>query len=196
MCPNREYKLLDKMRFITIGVILLGFFSVESFALDSHSSGHSKMDHSKMDHSKMQMNRKVLTEATKKSVILALEANEALHQSFFEYDGKLVEQNARKLKSAIEAINDAEIKKLLNFSKSKLSEIKASNDREVNNKNYHLVSMALIHIINKYDVGTKYNAYSCPMVKMKWVQNSTKMTKINNPYAPNMPHCGTQDSKY
>jgi hypothetical protein len=107
-----------------------------------------------------------------------------------------VESNAMNLKKAIDAIEDKEVAKLLNFSKGKLKEIKASNDREVNNKNYHLVSMALIHIVNKYDVGSKYNAYSCPMVKKKWVQNSSKMAKVHNPYAPNMPHCGSKDSRY
>ena len=65
-----------------------------------------------------------------------------------------------------------------------------------NNQNYHLTSMALIHIVNTYDVGNEYNAYSCPMVKKKWLQNSKKMAKVHNPYAPNMPHCGGQDSNF
>ncbi len=203
MCPNCEKKLSFKKSFLVLGFVALGMFGLESYASDSHGShDHSKMkngkmDHSKMDHSKMKKgSRKALTEATRKSVVSALEANEALHSSFFKYDGKSVEQNAKKLKSAIDAIEDKEIGKLLKFSKVKLSEIKASSDRKVNNKNYHLVSMALIHIVNKYDVGSKYNAYSCPMVKKKWVQNSSKMTKVHNPYAPNMPHCGSQDTTY
>ena len=85
---------------------------------------------------------------------------------------------------------------LLTFSKTKLDQIKASNDREDNNQNYHLVSMALIHVVKEYDVGSKYNAYSCPMVKKKWLQNSKKISKVHNPYAPEMPHCGSQDSHH
>ncbi len=203
MCPNCENKLSFKKSFLVLGFVALGMFGLESYASDSHGShDHSKMkngkmDHSKMDHSKMKKgDRKTLTVAVKKSVVSALEANEALHSSFFKYDAKAVEANAMKLKNAIDAIENKEVAKLLNFSKGKLSEIKASNDRETNNKNYHLVSMALIHIVNKYDVGSKYNAYSCPMVKKKWVQNSTKMAKVHNPYAPNMPHCGSQDTTH
>ncbi len=203
MCPNCEKKLSLKKSFLVLSVVALGLFGMESYASgtqgghDHSKMNHSKMDHSKMDHSKMKKgDRKSLSEAAKKSVVSALEANEALHSSFFKYDAKAVESNAMKLKKAIDAIEDKEVAKLLNFSKNKLSEIKASNDRETNNKNYHIVSMALIHIVNKYDVGSKYNAYSCPMVKKKWVQNSSKMAKVHNPYAPNMPHCGSQDSHH
>ncbi len=198
MCPNCEKKLSLKKSFLILSVVALGLFGMESYASGTQGGhDHSKMNHSKMDHSKMKKgDRKSLSEAAKKSVISALEVNEALHSSFFKYDAKAVESNAMKLKKAIDAIEDKEVAKLLNFSKTKLSEIKASNDRETNNKNYHLVSMALIHIVNKYDVGSKYNAYSCPMVKKKWVQNSSKMVKVHNPYAPNMPHCGSQDSKH
>lgn len=198
MCPNCEKKLSLKKSFLVLSVVALGVFGMESYASGSQGGhDHSKMNHSKMDHSKMKKgDRKSLSEAAKKSVVLALEANETLHSSFFKYDAKAVESNAIKLKKAIDAIEDKEVAKLLNFSKTKLSEIKASNDRETNNKNYHLVSMALIHIVNKYDVGSKYNAYSCPMVKKKWVQNSSKMAKVHNPYAPNMPHCGSQDSHH
>ena len=193
MCPNCEKKLSLKKSFLVLSVVALGLFGMESYASGTHGSH----DHSKTDHSKMKKgDRKKLSEAAKRSIVLALEANEALHSSFFKYDAKAVESNAMELRKAIDAIEDKEVAKLLNFSKGKLKEIKASNQREENNKNYHLVSMALIHIVNKYDVGSKYNAYSCPMVKKKWVQNSSKMAKVHNPYAPNMPHCGSQDSNH
>ena len=151
-----------------------------------------------MNHGKMKKNgkRKILNDSAKKSVITVLEANEELHNSFFKYDGKKVESAAKKLKSAIDNVSDSEVSKLLKFSKTKLGEISSSKSRDDNNQNYHLVSMALIHIVNTYDVGTKYNTYSCPMVKKKWLQNSKKMAKVHNPYAPNMPHCGSQDTKY
>ena len=140
--------------------------------------------------------RKELLPDTKKSVIAVLSVNESLHSAFFTYSGKLVEKEAKNLIEKINDIKDEEISKLLKFSKSKLSEIKEVNARGENDQNYHSVSMALIHIVNKYDLGSKYNAYSCPMVKKKWIQNSEKMSKVHNPYAPGMPHCGSQDSKY
>ena len=195
MCPDCEKKVSFKKSLIIFGAVGLTLWGIEGFA--SGTQDHNKMDHSKMDHSKMSKgNRKALSEDAKKSVLTALDANDALHGAFFKYDAKSVETNAQKLIKAIDAIKDEVISKLLKFSKTKLSEIKASSDREANNKNYHLVSMALIHIVNKYDVGAKYNAYSCPMVKKKWIQNSEKMAKVHNPYAPNMPHCGSQDTHH
>ena len=140
--------------------------------------------------------RKKLDDKTKEAVLSVLKVNEELHASFFKYDGKKVEKNAKKLKSEIDKIKDKEILKLLSFSQKSLAEIKASKDRKQNNKTYNLVSMALIHVMNTYDLGSKYNAYSCPMVKKKWVQNSKKMARVHNPYAPEMPHCGSKDSDY
>lgn len=140
--------------------------------------------------------RKKLDEKTKEALLSVLKVNEDLHASFFKYDGKEVEKNAKKLKSEIDKIKDKEISKLLTFSQKSLAEIKASKDRKQNNKTYNLVSMALIHVMNTYDLGSKYNAYSCPMVKKKWIQNSKKMARVHNPYAPEMPHCGSKDSKY
>jgi len=140
--------------------------------------------------------RKKLTEETKSKLITVLDSNESLHAAFFKYEGKNVEKAAQSLKTKMKAIENAEIKKLLKFSIGKLDELKSDTERETNNQNYHLVSMALIHLVNTYDLGDAYNAYSCPMVKKKWVQNSKKMARVHNPYAPGMPHCGTQDSEH
>lgn len=182
--------------------VILFFNLISLVFINSVYASGSHKNHMHKDHKKMEMEeakktgRKSLNDASKKTVITMLEKNEKLHAAFFTYDAKAVEKNATELKNAMDAIKDEEVSKLLKFSKTKLSEIKASNDREVNNQNYHIVSSALIYIVNMFDVGPKYNAYSCPMVKKKWVQNSKKMAKVHNPYAPEMPHCGTQDSHY
>ena len=182
---------------VACGILMLTVVGNARASGGQKGHDHSKMDHGSTKHSKMsQKSREKLTPAARKYLISALEANESLHEAFFNYDGKIVEAEAERLGKLISAIEDEQVSKLLKFSRSKLNEIKAANDREVNDKNYHLVSMALIHIINKYDVGRKYNAYSCPMVKKKWVQNSEKMLKVHNPYAPNMPHCGSQDTRH
>ena len=198
MCPDCEKKLSFKKSLLLLVIVGLGLWGMVSYASETHKD-HAKMDHSKVDHSTMKKmskkgNRKSLNEETKESVVNALEANEKLHSSFFKYDGEKVEAAAKKLIKAIEDIEDSEVSNLLNFSKTKLKQIKASNSRDDNNQNYHLVSMALIHVIKIYDVGEKYNAYSCPMVKKKWIQNSSKMSKVHNPYAPKMPHCGSKDT--
>tara|TARA_R110002072_G_scaffold534_6_gene4085 strand:+ start:258011 stop:258571 length:561 start_codon:yes stop_codon:yes gene_type:complete len=180
-----------KFGFIILSLTLLSIIGPQARASGSHD--HSDMGHSHKEHDKKRMS---LSKEAKASIVSVLEANEQLHASFFNYDAKKVEENAKNLKEKINSIQDKKLAKLLKFSKVKLSEITAKSSREENNDNYHLVSMALIHVVNKYDVGEKYNAYSCPMVKKKWVQNSKKSNKINNPYAPNMPHCGSKDSNF
>ena len=187
-----------RLSIATFGILMLTVFAANAGTPGNQGDyDHSKKSHGSIKHSKTnQKSRKKLTHAARESLISALVANESLHQAFFDYDGKIVEAKAKRLGKLISAITDEQISKLLKFSQSKLDEIKAANDREVNNENYHLVSMALIHIINKYDVDKKYNAYSCSMVKKKWVQNSEKMLKVHNPYAPNMPHCGSQDTRH
>lgn len=177
---------------------LLSFMVITLVGTSFNAIG--QMDHSKMNHGKkMEMNksgRKSIDAKTKKEVLKVLKLNEQVHSSFFDYDGKKVEANAKALNDAIKSISNADIAKLLKFSTTKLDAIKDSNERASNDQAYHLVSMALIHIVNTYDVGSEYNAYSCPMVKKKWLQNSKKMAKVHNPYAPNMPHCGGQDTSY
>jgi hypothetical protein len=153
-----------------------------------------KMNEKKKDTSAS--TRKALTEEEKSQIIKVLKANEALHAAFFKYEASKVEAAATSLNTNIEGLSNKEISKLLKYSQSLLMKIKASSEREENNKNYHLVSMALIHIVNTYDIGDEYNSYSCPMVKKKWVQNTKESDQVNNPYAPNMPHCGRKDSKH
>jgi len=175
---------------------LLTAIAMFVFSFSAFASGTQHGDHSNHGKKMKHKERVKLSDSEQKEVISALEANEALHASFFTYDAKKVESNAVKLSEAIKKISNSEVKKLLEFSLTKIADIKAGNDRDKNNQNYHLASMALIHIVNKYDVGDKYNAYSCPMVKKKWIQNSKKMAKVHNPYAPEMPHCGSQDSHF
>ncbi len=142
--------------------------------------------------------RKAVSESLKGELIEVLKKNEQLHQAFFDYEEQKskIPKIANQLRNSIEKISDPEIKNLLNFSQEKLKEMTADSSKSENNQRYHLVSMALIHILDSYNLGSSYNAYSCPMVKKKWIQNSKKMAKVHNPYAPEMPHCGSQDSKY
>ena len=140
--------------------------------------------------------RKELEKKERQEVIKVFEVNEKLHNSFYDYQAKKVVRNAEKLAQAMEGISNPEVKNLLKYSQKKLKEISASKDKKANSQIYHMVSMALIHVLNQYDLGDTYNAYSCPMVKKKWVQNSKKKNKVHNPYASNMPHCGSKDTAY
>jgi hypothetical protein len=194
----------NKLLLITTLVIAL---TANTYASSSHKmpmkeKGKTKVDHSKMDHTKMKADsnkkskRKTLSDESKKEIIAVLDANETLHNSFFKYEADKVEESAIKLDSTISLVKDSDITKLLKYSKTILSKIKAVNTRDINNQHYHMVSMALIHIVNTYDIGGKYNSYSCPMVKKKWLQSSKESDEINNPYAPDMPHCGRKESKH
>jgi hypothetical protein len=190
-------KLLSIMFSLALGLNAMAAGEDHSY----HNMDHSKMDHSKMDHSKMK-HKKMMKDDGKKKSLSATEkkkleavyaANEELHKAFFKYDAKTVETKAQALAEAVAKIEDKELSKLLSFSQKKLKDITASKSREDNNKSYHTVSMALIHVLKKFDVGSTYAAYSCPMVKKKWVQNTKKMAKVHNPYAPEMPHCGAKE---
>ena len=140
--------------------------------------------------------RKALDSKAIKQIEAVLLANEKLHASFFEFDPAKISSAAKSVGAAIGKIEVPELKKLLSFSKSKLEAMTADKSKDELNKDYHLVSMALIHIIKNFDVGDTYNAFSCPMVKMKWVQNTSKLAKVQNPYASNMKQCGSQDTKF
>lgn len=163
-----------------------------AFAQKGHDHHMMKNHGSKMD--MKDAARKSLDAKTKEQLLAALKINEDLHTSFFDYNAIKVEKNAAALSLSLSQVKDPEISKILSYSLKKLNGIKAGNDRKLNNKNYHSVSMTLIHLIRRYDLGDDYKGYSCPMVKMKWVQNSKKMSKVHNPYAPEMKHCGSQES--
>jgi hypothetical protein len=179
-------------------IFILTLFSTQAFSSgsDHMMDNGKKMKNGKMMGDTKSSKRKTVSKKVKMQLIKMLGDNESLHNSFYKYSGKKVEKHAKKVADSLSKVKDPEIVKLMAFAKTKLAEIKEKSPRESNNQNYHLFSMALIHVINSYDVGSKYNAYSCPMVKKKWVQNSKKMAKVHNPYAPNMPHCGAQKSHH
>lgn len=141
-------------------------------------------------------NRIKLDSKIQKSVINVLEKNEALHASFFTYNAKEIEKNAELVIAAINKIPKSVVSKKLTFAKTKLTELSSKKTTKENNESYSIASTALVHIVNTYDVGPKYNSYSCPMVNKKWVQNSKKKLRTHNPYAPEMPHCGQRDTDH
>ncbi len=125
-----------------------------------------------------------------------LSANDKLHASFFEYDATAVEKAAKEVAQKIEELKDPELSKLLKVTKEKLELIGQSKSEETNKENFYIVSLGLGNIINKYNVGGKWNVYSCPMVKKKWIQDSSKVDDVQNPYASSMPNCGSKDTNY
>ncbi len=125
-----------------------------------------------------------------------LKAADKLHASFFEYDAKKVESEAKTVIAKIDQLKDPELTKLLKVTKEKLALLGPAQNEEANKENFYIVSLGLGNIINKYDVGGKWNVYSCPMVKKKWIQDSSKVDDVQNPYAASMPNCGTKDTNF
>ncbi|MDA8792735.1 hypothetical protein N9N67_05785 [Bacteriovoracaceae bacterium] len=140
--------------------------------------------------------RAKISPEVKQEIINLFQTNESLHSSFFDYNAEQVEKSALELKMVISKIKSEQVNKILLNSVNLLSEIKAINEREQNNITYHKISLELITLLKSIDLGSIYNAYSCPMVKKKWVQNSQKKKRVHNPYDPSMPYCGAQDTRY
>jgi len=131
-----------------------------------------------------------ISDKEKQEILKVLETNEKLHWSFFKYDGAKVEKLASSIAGQMEKISHKEIKKLLTFAQKQIKTLKAKTPQKENNQTYHMFSMAMIHVMNTYDLGGKYAGYRCPMVRKQWVQNTKKLDKVHNPYAAYMPHCG------
>lgn len=134
--------------------------------------------------------KEAIDKTTTETMVKALELNEALHAAYFTYNAESVEKSATAVISELEKIKNKKLKTNLDKALGHLKKIKKSVKREDNNKFYHLASVYLIRIINKYDLGPKYQPYYCPMVRKKWIQNISKQEKVHNPYDPTMPHCG------
>lgn len=137
-----------------------------------------------------------LTKNNQTEAIQALDANDKLFDSFFSYSVKKIESNSRILISTINKMSSSDIKKEFEKSLPFLKKLCAKNKKALNNDLYNKVSLNFINIINRYDVGPHYNAYTCPMVNKRWVQNTKDSNKVKNPYADYMPHCGGQDTEY
>ena len=142
------------------------------------------------------MARRSLPAKIKMQIIAVLEGHEELHRAFFTYDKKKINSAAESLRMLARKVGVAPLKRPMILLVKDLVVLKDAKSREENNEAYHKVSLKLVDIIKKYDVGAHYNIYSCPMVKKKWVQNSSKRKRVHNPYAPEMPHCGQRDTDY
>ena len=91
----------------------------------------------------------------------------------------------------IHSLEKKEQKKVLNYSVLKLEEMITTDNWELIKNNFNIVSQGLLIIIEKELPNSKYRRYYCPMEKKYWIQNTAKVEKVHNPYAPDsMPHCG------
>lgn len=136
-----------------------------------------------------------LPDTVKSSVLVLLEKNDVLHDKFFTYNANDVASEVKnvlnliakdqKVFSSSQAL-DLEIQKVKNL----LLKLAPSQTEDENKKNFSLANALLVNVINSYDLGEKYKAYYCPMVRKKWIQDVSKKAKVQNPYDASMPECG------
>lgn len=123
-------------------------------------------------------------------------SNSELYQLFVDENYEEVKKQAEKVAQSIEKIENEDVAQLLDFTKKNLRDLGGDLDVDVLQEAYSMISTALIHVLKTYDIGPGYNAYYCPMVEKRWIQNSLKVTQIQNPYDKSMRQCGDQETSF
>ena len=172
MCPDCDKKISLKKTVITLSLVLLSLFGMKTFANEN----------------------KTLAEESKEQVLNSLKVYEKLHDAYYAYDNSKVVAQSQKLIKSLKAITNKDIQSKLNSQNvyTFLKAIKVTDNRTVNDSLLDNISKKINKVIlSRYDL-SDYNLYYCPMVKKHWLQNSKKMAKVHNPYAPDMKSCGSQ----
>jgi len=186
MCPDCDKKISFKKFFVTLSLVVASLFALKTFGSESH-------DHGKVM-KKENSQTKQLDKDSKAQILKSLKTYEKLHDAYYAYDNSKVVSESKKLTQSLEAISNKDIQSKLKSENvyTFLNAIKMTDNRTVNDSLLDNVSKKLNEIIlSKYDL-SDYNLYYCPMVKKHWLQNSKKMAKVHNPYAPDMKSCGSQ----
>lgn len=168
-------------------ILLLGFLAmaIPAFAQHNHDqhAGHA------------QTKRNTLQAKDKAELTEILAKNDVLFNAFLKKDNALIEKNAKELSSLV-GKSQSTIIKGVKANVSGLDGIKSSNKNEDNLKAYETFLNPLIKVVQQYDVGKKYNVFSCPMVKKSWIQDTEVNKDVKNVYAMDMLECGSQDTHF
>jgi hypothetical protein len=140
--------------------------------------------------------RKAISLDENQAIISVLVAYEELHAHFFDYNKEKLEASAQKLKATVDNLQDQNLKKTLSEVSNKASLIKSNARRPDNNQAMNSLSFTLIKYLKNNEVKAPYNAYLCPMTKLRWIQNSKKLPSVSNPYSPEMPNCGRAETDF
>ncbi len=130
------------------------------------------------------------------NLLSLFKSNEALLMAFIRYDSKLIQKEAEKTLTHLNMIKDLKLTRILKDSNKFLKKLVKSTHRKEQNYLYSLFSIKLIRVLKTISLPGKYNVYYCPMKKKSWIQNSSLLKIVNNPYASSMPHCGVQKTNY
>lgn len=142
-----------------------------------------------------EVKRKTINEKEKANALEVLAKNEILFNAFLKKDASLAEKTAKELQQLLKSKNTPVLKEV-NAQAPKLLSIKSSNKPEENLKAYESFLNPLIKVVQSYDVGGRYNVFSCPMVKKSWLQDVQANKEVRNVYAMDMLECGKQETNF
>lgn len=171
-------------------LLLLGILAIALPVFAQHNH-----DHHHDNHAKPEVKRLSLSGKDKPVLSEILAKNDLLFNSFLKKDKDLIEKHAKEL-SVLVSTADSSIVKQVKAKVSSLNSIKSSNTNEDNLKAYESFLNPLISLVQQYDVGGKYNVFSCPMVKKSWIQDLKTNKDVRNVYAMDMLECGSQDTHF
>ena len=139
--------------------------------------------------------RRTISADDKAAMISVLTKNDSLFNSFLKRDKAQIEKNASEL---LTFVKNSQSPLLVGVKKDldPLSSIKSSKTMEENVSAYGKFLVPLITVVQSYDVGGKFNVFTCPMVKKSWIQNIEVNKEVKNVYAMDMLECGSQDTHY
>lgn len=183
-------KLMSKV--LALVAFLLLFISCQAQEQKESSDSQSATEKQVSE----EFDRKKLSMDVKTQLREVYRRNDKLYQLFVDEKYDQVKKQAEEVALAIEKIESEDVTQLLNFTKKNLRDLEGELDLDVLHEAYSMISTALIHVLKTYDVGPGYNAYYCPMVKKRWVQNSMEVSDIQNPYDKSMRMCGDQETSF
>lgn len=139
--------------------------------------------------------RKSLATQDKVEAVEVLAKNDLLFNAFLKKDAAAIEKHAKELQKLVSAKKSPLLKEV-KAQAGKLNSIKASNSNETNLTAYEAFLNPLIKVVQEHEVDTRYNVFSCPMVKKSWLQDVKVNKGVKNVYAMEMLECGSQDTHY
>lgn len=179
---------------VSLSILLVSCQAQEHTDSSQGHEGHSEsMSQDKMEEDSA---RQQLSMDVKSQLREVYRRNDKLYQLFMQERYDQVEGQAKQVARAIEKIENPDVTQLLDFTKKNLRDLDGELEVEVLQEAYSMISTALIHVLKTYDIGPGFNAYYCPMVKKRWVQNSMEVTQVQNPYDKTMRKCGDQETHF
>lgn len=175
-------------------LLLLGILSIALPASAQHNHEDHHHHHHESD-AKIEVKRQPISSKDKSILSEILAKNDLLFNSFLKEDKDLTEKYAKEL-SVLVTTADSLIIKEVKAEVSSLSKIKSSIKNEKNLESYELFLKPLISLVQKFDVGAKYNVFTCPMVKKSWLQDVRVNKEVKNVFASYMLECGNQDTHF